>query len=546
MSSTSLKLRIKVTGYGPVPPKSSNMIMIQTPPPPPAPPIQVTTNSSSSGGLFPSPVRRILTSMVHSSRGSGGGGGTGGVSPLLLPDSEEKVSSMVPSSSYSSSISNGLPPSEATDILVTSMSLQSTVKDLKRELFHILGPASTGRYVRLIYAGRLLTPDSASLHTFFHSSRIQSSHSQEESGGQQQQQKQEEEDEKDDDNSSKSLLFLHKTTHHNSKPTIVLHAVFAPPGVRGGQQAELSLVEEEEEEEEEDDELIMSTRLLSSSIFSRITNRTRNHNNTVVRRGTGIRSDGIILSPSQVDDSDHDDNNDNEVVDEVNEEHGDIEMGHPHTRSPRIRLGFDRLRHESGLSRDEINTLRIYFAPQLNQFIHERQDSDQQSQEENNNNNNNEDPAERARLFRLQMEDAWMETQGPFSEFRLNLNSSNPLLTSSVTTNNLRWYRFGTRGRGETDNDNVMASSPLVRSPSGTTTMWMGTDRDFVWGFFLGFFVGFMMVFWVWLPTVSHKQKLGILTGLCCHLVLKLAQDTSAVEDRTAVVDLMQEISDGY
>ena len=65
-------------------------------------------------------------------------------------------------------------------------------------------------------------------------------------------------------------------------------------------------------------------------------------------------------------------------------------------------------------------------------------------------------------------------------------------------------------------------------------------------GFFLGFFVGFMMIFWVWLPTVSHKQKLGIMTGLCCHLVLKLAQDTSAVEDRTAVVDLMQEISDGY
>jgi len=29
---------------------------------------------------------------------------------------------------------------------------------------------------------------------------------------------------------------------------------------------------------------------------------------------------------------------------------------------------------------------------------------------------------------------------------------------------------------------------------------------------------GFMMMFWVWMPTVPHRQKLGILTGICFHM----------------------------
>lgn len=27
-----------------------------------------------------------------------------------------------------------------------------------------------------------------------------------------------------------------------------------------------------------------------------------------------------------------------------------------------------------------------------------------------------------------------------------------------------------------------------------------------------------MMMFWVWMPTVPHRQKLGILTGICFHM----------------------------
>jgi hypothetical protein len=32
------------------------------------------------------------------------------------------------------------------------------------------------------------------------------------------------------------------------------------------------------------------------------------------------------------------------------------------------------------------------------------------------------------------------------------------------------------------------------------------------------FFVGFIMLVWVWMPTVPHKQKLGILTGISFQL----------------------------
>mmetsp|Transcript_11650 Transcript_11650/g.16635 ORF Transcript_11650/g.16635 Transcript_11650/m.16635 type:complete len:101 (-) Transcript_11650:3371-3673(-) len=83
-------------------------------------------------------------------------------------------------------------------------------------------------------------------------------------------------------------------------------------------------------------------------------------------------------------------------------------------------------------------------------------------------------------------EDAWMASQGPTSEFRLNLNQNNPLL---------RMELFRTS---------------------------IGSDRDFLWGFLLGFCVGFLMLVWVWMPTVPHKQKLGILTGISLQLALAL------------------------
>lgn len=89
-----------------------------------------------------------------------------------------------------------------------------------------------------------------------------------------------------------------------------------------------------------------------------------------------------------------------------------------------------------------------------------------------------------------------MAAQGAGSEFRLNLNQ---------TTNPAALLRFS-------------AQESLFRTS-------IGTDRDFMWGFLLGFFVGFLMLVWVWMPSVPHKQKLGILTGISLQLALSLLRD---------------------
>ena len=46
-----------------------------------------------------------------------------------------------------------------------------------------------------------------------------------------------------------------------------------------------------------------------------------------------------------------------------------------------------------------------------------------------------------------------------------------------------------------------------------------------------GFFVGFFMLVWVWMPTVPHKQKLGILTGYSFHLALGMLKGDKHSDD---------------
>jgi hypothetical protein len=176
------------------------------------------------------------------------------------------------------------------------------------------------------------------------------------------------------------------------------------------------------------------------------------------------------------------------------------------------------------------------------------------------------------------MEDEWMSTQGPYSEFRLNLNTSNPLLlaaisggaanasqdaTATMRLNAAMGMNSNGGGRGglffrraaaavnaaavalevdddddgeggeEDEDDDLMFGGTL--NPNGTYVprtgihpMYMGplpsagTEKDFVWGFILGFFVGFIMLFWVWMPTVTHKQKVGIILGICFQLGMNL------------------------
>lgn len=106
-----------------------------------------------------------------------------------------------------------------------------------------------------------------------------------------------------------------------------------------------------------------------------------------------------------------------------------------------------------------------------------------------------------------------MQTQGPHSEFRVNvnLNHTNPLFP---------W--------------NAATTTALPRASPESYRTTVGTDRDFMWGLSLGFCVGFLMLVWMWMPTVPHKQKLGILTGISLRLALTLLQaqgDEEALEE---------------
>mmetsp|Transcript_2485 Transcript_2485/g.3818 ORF Transcript_2485/g.3818 Transcript_2485/m.3818 type:complete len:329 (+) Transcript_2485:114-1100(+) len=290
----------------------------------------------------------------------------------------------------------------STDMTIPAPS-NHTVKQLKDSIQNSLGQSTRGRYVRLIFSGRLLAPDNAPISNF------------------------------------------------QLKDGSVIHAVVAAEGVRGGQQAALS----------------------------RPSRRRR-------LRGAGVGSDGLIISRRRGD----------EESDEDDEDFENLEAGIE-------RIGFDRLR-ANGLSRSEISALRTYFSSQIDSFMEQRNSLRGNEGERNGdegdsnavtgNGEEDLDPSTTERIRRSRLEDEWMETQGPHTEFRLNLNASNPLIH--------RRMNFNTRQAG---------IDPMYAGP-------LGNDKDFIWGFVLGYFIGFMMMFWVWMPTVPHRQKLGILTGICFHM----------------------------
>lgn len=160
------------------------------------------------------------------------------------------------------------------------------------------------------------------------------------------------------------------------------------------------------------------------------------------------------------------------------------------------------------MSRSEIAALRTYFSRHVDRFIEQRN----QLNRNNTQNANNDDP----RLYRLQMEEEWMNRQGPHSEFRLNTNTTNtssPLIRSRAYINGL-----------EIDTTTGEISSDF-RSQTGSSMIGaLGTNRDLMWGFVLGYSFGFVTMFIVWLPTVPHRQRVGILSGFCFHMMLKILE----------------------
>lgn len=160
-------------------------------------------------------------------------------------------------------------------------------------------------------------------------------------------------------------------------------------------------------------------------------------------------------------------------------------------------------------------------------------------------------------------------TKGPHSEFRMNLNTSNPLLLAAITgggglgggtgpgETNPFFGRTTTPGGGllfrsrnvppgpgnddDANGDNVFGGAfapdgAYGHGGGGYLHPYIGplppagTEKDFVWGFILGFFVGFIMLFWVWMPTVPHKQKIGIISGISFQLALNLLRKSGQAE----------------
>mmetsp|Transcript_6037 Transcript_6037/g.14578 ORF Transcript_6037/g.14578 Transcript_6037/m.14578 type:complete len:212 (+) Transcript_6037:221-856(+) len=51
-----------------------------------------------------------------------------------------------------------------------------------------------------------------------------------------------------------------------------------------------------------------------------------------------------------------------------------------------------------------------------------------------------------------------------------------------------------------------------------------GSNGDFVLGFIMGFFLGVLTLIWVWQRAVPRRQKLGIMLGFGCNLLLSFIQ----------------------
>ena len=186
----------------------------------------------------------------------------------------------------------------------------------------------------------------------------------------------------------------------------------------------------------------------------------------------------------------------------------------------RERRGFDRLRG-AGLSRQEITAIRTYFNRHVDRYIQQQQQQQQASGSSSIEAASTSPPPSTLHLDepdlsrrRLLVEEEWMATQGAASEFRLNLNQSTLLRFASLSANGMSIR--GTRGSGG-------ASLPRERP---------GNDWDFMWGFCLGLFVGVIALVWVWMPRIPHKQKLGILTGICFQVILETSSHETEFEDQ--------------
>lgn len=156
--------------------------------------------------------------------------------------------------------------------------------------------------------------------------------------------------------------------------------------------------------------------------------------------------------------------------------------------------------HRNALTVDEVIMLRLYFQEDIAEYANE---------------NMLRQPNESETDFVYRAETEWAASQGGNSEFRLNIFGRSLSGLQGLT--------------GEPNSENNAGGARALRQAfdselNNTPDPDSGTFKEFFYGFLMGFALGFMMIFCIWDRNVSHKQKLGILTGVLIQLLFTVMQ----------------------
>lgn len=167
------------------------------------------------------------------------------------------------------------------------------------------------------------------------------------------------------------------------------------------------------------------------------------------------------------------------------------------------------------LSIDEVAALRAYFSDSIDSFEAEqgRQTGELQRQ-----------PGESDTDYRYRVETAWMQAQGPASEFRLNLTAMPFIFRSDMIESG--------------ENDFNVSMAPQVESAAE-----LGTVKDFFYGLLMGYLLGFIVLFCMWDRNIPYRQKTGILVGMLLQMMLTVTMQSQQPHQQGLQAQQQQGIS---
>ena len=173
--------------------------------------------------------------------------------------------------------------------------------------------------------------------------------------------------------------------------------------------------------------------------------------------------------------------------------------------------GFDRLAAERGMDATQIEAVRMYFAADVTAFASRMARLDDNESDAN---------------FRLRAEEIFMSSQGPTSDFNLNLP---PVIRPGE----------GVAERESNDLEGFLQRQMIFSALTGQgqgqggfgdpeAGVGVGSYRDLLSGMFLGFIFGGIAILCVWDRGMSHRQKIGIIVGVMLSLLVNLLTTPTA------------------